>query len=1064
MQGSGSLLANGQNGGSTLGRTNIDAAGGGGGGGTVVVHARTSAIPNTLTLRADGGVGGNQLPVGDEAEGPGGGGGGGFIAINAGSNAVRSASGGLNGTTASTSLAEFPANGATSGGAGIANAAVTGTDVPFCANQKMLRVQVTDGKTTIAAGATNSYTVTIENNGITDLGNAVLNVGLPESPAGSAWLSNVTWTCAEEGTLARCASASGTGAIANSKPTLPSGGKLTYVISGTVNAPGNSVLTTTVHLTADAGVDQTTTDQTTVEGQNSAPTISHPGTQSTNEDTALVLTGTNGISVADAEVTGLDTIYVDLAASHGTMTLATTTGIAFRNAADGTNDAQMQLSGTLNAISAALATLTYTPNLNYNGPDTVTITANDRGLSGTGGEQQTVATVGITVAAVNDAPLAVDDTAAATNGQSAVIDVRANDTDVDGDALRVLSVTTPVAASGAAAGTATLGTDGKVTYVPPTPGINDTVTFEYTVSDGNGGTDTGKVTVTVGSGDGDGDGLTDADEILIGTNPADADSDDDGVRDGAEPSGAQDTDGDGLINALDPDSDNDGLFDGTELGQNCNDAATDRSRSRCIADADEGATKTDPLDRDTDDGSVSDGAEDKNRNGAIESMETNPTTGHGADDTAVSDRDKDGLSDEQEVHIGSNPDDADTDDDGLIDGQELNPTDDTDRDGLINVLDADSDNDGLFDGTELGQNCANPATDATKKRCKADANPETVTSPLVADTDAGGVRDGAEDVNLDGKQDAGEIDPTRGHGSDDKTLLDSDGDGLTDAEEEHLGSNPNDVDTDDDGLSDGAEANPGEDTDGDGLINVLDVDSDGDGLFDGTETGKGCGAGTDITRGHCIADADPTTQTSMLLPDTDHGGMKDGTEDTNKNGAIDAGERNPLDPADDGCGSDSQCGSATSGRVCNFDTGVCVSGCRGTGGNGCPEGDSCSSTNDTIGTCSIIAGVGGASSTSITSSAAGASTGGATLTQGGATVQSTQTEGGATIAQGGATHAYSEPETDPQTKAVKAILEGGGCSCTTASRSGQKGFHLTLLAIGVAVFSRARRLGLKRRA
>jgi hypothetical protein len=53
------------------------------------------------------------------------------------------------------------------------------------------------------------------------------------------------------------------------------------------------------------------------------------------------------------------------------------------------------------------------------------------------------------------------------------------------------------------------------------------------------------------------DGLTDIFEVAIGTNPMDADTDDDGVIDGQEPNPADDTDGDGLINALDPDSDND---------------------------------------------------------------------------------------------------------------------------------------------------------------------------------------------------------------------------------------------------------------------------------------------------------------------------------------------------------------------------------------------------------------------------------------------------------------------------------------------------------------------------
>jgi hypothetical protein len=61
-----------------------------------------------------------------------------------------------------------------------------------------------------------------------------------------------------------------------------------------------------------------------------------------------------------------------------------------------------------------------------------------------------------------------------------------------------------------------------------------------------------------------------------------------------EPSYAQDSDGDGLINALDPDSDNDGLFDGTELGKDCSNAATNVGAHHCTPDADQGATVTDP--------------------------------------------------------------------------------------------------------------------------------------------------------------------------------------------------------------------------------------------------------------------------------------------------------------------------------------------------------------------------------------------------------------------------------------------------------------------------------------
>src|SRR5690606_27431953 len=133
----------------------------------------------------------------------------------------------------------------------------------------------------------------------------------------------------------------------------------------------------------------------------------------------------------------------------------------------------------------------------------------------------------------------------------------------------------------------------------------------------------------------------------------------------------------------------------------------------------------------------------------------------------------DGLSDGLEAFLGSDPGDADTDNDGVLDGEENNPSDDTDRDGLINVFDVDSDNDALFDGTERGFDCGNPATDNSLGHCRADADSgATTTSPLLADTDGGGATDGSEDFNLDGAIDAGETDPTAGHGADDGSVAD----------------------------------------------------------------------------------------------------------------------------------------------------------------------------------------------------------------------------------------------------------------------------------------------------
>ncbi|MDC0747126.1 hypothetical protein [Polyangium mundeleinium] len=404
-------------------------------------------------------------------------------------------------------------------------------------------------------------------------------------------------------------------------------------------------------------------------------------------------------------------------------------------------------------------------------------------------------------------------------------------------------------------------------------------------------------TVDNGCPDTDGDGIPDGQEVAVGTDPNDADTDDDGIPDGEEPAAFVDSDGDGLINALDPDSDNDGLFDGTEVGNACNAPGVDPAAGHCVPDGDMGTTKTNPIDADTDDGGVSDGAEDKDRDGAVDAGETNPTSGNGADDGGNTDTDGDGLSDGFETGIGTDPNDADSDDDGLLDGEEPNPTLDSDGDGLLNPLDPDSDNDGLADGTEAGKDCSNAGTNPAAGNCVPDGDMgATTTWPIVADTDHGGVSDGSEDTDLDGMVDAGETDPTTGHGDDDAMNPDSDGDGLSDGLEGTLGSNPNDADSDDDGVPDGEEANPAGDTDGDGLKNVLDPDSDGDGLKDGTEMGKDCSnAATDPAANNCVPDGDMgATTTSPVDADTDGGGLSDGDEDTDKDGVVDPGETDPT--------------------------------------------------------------------------------------------------------------------------------------------------------------------------
>lgn len=128
-------------------------------------------------------------------------------------------------------------------------------------------------------------------------------------------------------------------------------------------------------------------------------------------------------------------------------------------------------------------TITYTPNANYFGSDTITYTISD----GQGGTDTT--TVAVTVIAVNDAPVALPDMATTNEDTPVTIAVLANDTDVDGNPLRVIAATSPN-------GTVVVNADGTITFTPA-PNFNGSTTVTYTISDGQGGTATSTVTLTV---------------------------------------------------------------------------------------------------------------------------------------------------------------------------------------------------------------------------------------------------------------------------------------------------------------------------------------------------------------------------------------------------------------------------------------------------------------------------------------------------------------------------------------------------------------------------------------
>ncbi len=129
-------------------------------------------------------------------------------------------------------------------------------------------------------------------------------------------------------------------------------------------------------------------------------------------------------------------------------------------------------------------TLSYTPDLNFNGSDTITYTIIDAAGNSALGSLE------MTIMPVNDAPLAGTVAAQATNEDMPVATgVVSAASDVDGDTLLVSTAS-------ASNGFVIINADQTLTY-SPLADFNGTDTITYAISDGNGGIDIGSYTVTI---------------------------------------------------------------------------------------------------------------------------------------------------------------------------------------------------------------------------------------------------------------------------------------------------------------------------------------------------------------------------------------------------------------------------------------------------------------------------------------------------------------------------------------------------------------------------------------
>ncbi|MBT9595805.1 MAG: tandem-95 repeat protein, partial [Vitreoscilla sp.] len=131
-------------------------------------------------------------------------------------------------------------------------------------------------------------------------------------------------------------------------------------------------------------------------------------------------------------------------------------------------------------------TFTYTPAANYNGPDSFTYTLTDAD-----GDVST-ATVTLNVGAVDDLPVASNDTFAATEDTALNGSLAGNDT-LSGDGGNAFAL-----GSGPAHGTVVVNADGTFTYTPAA-NYNGPDSFTYTLTDADGDVSTATVTLNVGA-------------------------------------------------------------------------------------------------------------------------------------------------------------------------------------------------------------------------------------------------------------------------------------------------------------------------------------------------------------------------------------------------------------------------------------------------------------------------------------------------------------------------------------------------------------------------------------
>jgi len=202
--------------------------------------------------------------------------------------------------------------------------------------------------------------------------------------------------------------------------------------------------------------------------------------------TVMVNDGNGGAASVTVLITVTPVNDVPVASSPSILTTEDTAKTGIVTASDADGDALTFALTTQPAngqvVIDATGSYTYTPNNNFNGADSFTITVSD-GKGGTA-----VVNIPVTVAPVNDIPVA--SSPAVTTSEDTPVGGKIIANDADGDPL-IYVISSP-----ASNGNVVLNADGSYTYTPDT-NFNGSDSFKVTVDDGMGGTTDVTILITV---------------------------------------------------------------------------------------------------------------------------------------------------------------------------------------------------------------------------------------------------------------------------------------------------------------------------------------------------------------------------------------------------------------------------------------------------------------------------------------------------------------------------------------------------------------------------------------